>query len=123
MVVIPEEAPEDEEPENLIEISTTSTTEPQVREQGWDGDPGTGETGTRSLAQLSTLCLPQITSDIFEQTFGPPNGIRDDRYGGPWWQKGGSHCCVAPTCLSLQGCADREPEEGGGHAPCRDGED
>ncbi|KFZ66194.1 Huntingtin-interacting protein 1-related protein, partial [Antrostomus carolinensis] len=49
VVVIPEEAPEDEEPENLIEISTTSTTE------------------------------PQITSDIFEQTFGPPNGIRDDR--------------------------------------------
>uniref|UniRef100_A0A8C2UCB6 Huntingtin interacting protein 1 related n=1 Tax=Coturnix japonica TaxID=93934 RepID=A0A8C2UCB6_COTJA len=49
VVVIPEEAPEDEEPENLIEISTTSTTEPQV------------------------------TSDIFEQTFGPPNGIRDDR--------------------------------------------
>uniref|UniRef100_A0A803YMS5 Huntingtin interacting protein 1 related n=1 Tax=Meleagris gallopavo TaxID=9103 RepID=A0A803YMS5_MELGA len=49
VVVIPEEAPEDEEPENLIEISTVSTTEPQV------------------------------TSDIFEQTFGPPNGIRDDR--------------------------------------------
>ncbi|KFO78943.1 Huntingtin-interacting protein 1-related protein, partial [Cuculus canorus] len=49
VVVIPEEAPEDEEPENLIEISTTSTTEPQV------------------------------TSDIFEQTFGPPNGIRDNR--------------------------------------------
>uniref|UniRef100_A0A8C9FM04 Huntingtin interacting protein 1 related n=1 Tax=Pavo cristatus TaxID=9049 RepID=A0A8C9FM04_PAVCR len=49
VVVIPEEAPEDEEPENLIEISTASTTEPQV------------------------------TSDIFEQTFGPPNGIRDDR--------------------------------------------
>ncbi|XP_009319490.1 PREDICTED: huntingtin-interacting protein 1-related protein [Pygoscelis adeliae] len=49
VVVIPEEAPEDEEPENLIEISTASTTE------------------------------PQITSDIFEQTFGPPNGIRDDR--------------------------------------------
>ncbi|KFQ70700.1 Huntingtin-interacting protein 1-related protein, partial [Phaethon lepturus] len=49
VVVIPEEAPEDEEPENLIEISTASTTEPQV------------------------------TSDVFEQTFGPPNGIRDDR--------------------------------------------
>nr|XP_009930838.1 PREDICTED: huntingtin-interacting protein 1-related protein [Opisthocomus hoazin] len=49
VVVIPEEAPEDEEPENLIEISTASTTE------------------------------PQITSDIFEQTFGPPNGVRDDR--------------------------------------------
>ncbi|XP_074966686.1 huntingtin-interacting protein 1-related protein [Phalacrocorax aristotelis] len=49
VVVIPEEAPEDEEPENLIEISTASTME------------------------------PQITSDIFEQTFGPPNGIRDDR--------------------------------------------
>uniref|UniRef100_A0A8C5J6J1 Huntingtin-interacting protein 1-related protein n=1 Tax=Junco hyemalis TaxID=40217 RepID=A0A8C5J6J1_JUNHY len=49
VVVIPEEAPEDEEPENLIEISTTSTTE------------------------------PQITSDLFEQTFGPPNGVWDDR--------------------------------------------
>uniref|UniRef100_A0A8C6K1A1 Uncharacterized protein n=1 Tax=Melopsittacus undulatus TaxID=13146 RepID=A0A8C6K1A1_MELUD len=49
VVVIPEEAPEDEEPENLIEISTTSTMEPQV------------------------------TSDLFDQTFGPPNGIRDDR--------------------------------------------
>ncbi|RLV99840.1 hypothetical protein DV515_00009299 [Chloebia gouldiae] len=49
VVVIPEEAPEDEEPENLIEISTTSTTEPQV------------------------------TSDLFEQTFGPPNGVWDDR--------------------------------------------
>ncbi|XP_027507875.1 huntingtin-interacting protein 1-related protein [Corapipo altera] len=49
VVVIPEEAPEDDEPENLIEISTTSTTE------------------------------PQITSDLFEQTFGPPNGVWDDR--------------------------------------------
>uniref|UniRef100_A0A672TWH4 Huntingtin interacting protein 1 related n=1 Tax=Strigops habroptila TaxID=2489341 RepID=A0A672TWH4_STRHB len=49
VVVIPEEAPEDEEPENLIEISTASTVEPQV------------------------------TSGIFDQTFGPPNGIRDDR--------------------------------------------
>ncbi|XP_019362713.1 PREDICTED: huntingtin-interacting protein 1-related protein [Gavialis gangeticus] len=49
VVVIPEEAPEDEEPENLIEINTGSAAEPQV------------------------------TSDIFEQTFGPPNGIRDDR--------------------------------------------
>ncbi|KAF2987559.1 hypothetical protein EK904_013232 [Melospiza melodia maxima] len=38
VVVIPEEAPEDEEPENLIEISTTSTTEPQVGAWGWDGD-------------------------------------------------------------------------------------
>lgn len=36
VVVIPEEAPEDEEPENLIEISTTSTTEPQVGVWGWD---------------------------------------------------------------------------------------
>lgn len=36
VVVIPEEAPEDEEPENLIEISTTSTTEPQVGARGWD---------------------------------------------------------------------------------------
>uniref|UniRef100_A0A8D0GYL6 Huntingtin interacting protein 1 related n=1 Tax=Sphenodon punctatus TaxID=8508 RepID=A0A8D0GYL6_SPHPU len=49
VVVIPEEAPEDEEPENLIEISTAPVVEQQV------------------------------VSDIFEQTFGPPNGIRDDR--------------------------------------------
>ncbi|XP_034953547.1 huntingtin-interacting protein 1-related protein isoform X2 [Zootoca vivipara] len=50
VVVIPEEeAPEDEEPENLIEISTAPTVE------------------------------QQNVSDIFEQTFGPPNGIRDDR--------------------------------------------
>lgn len=40
VVVIPEEAPEDEEPENLIEISTTSTTEPQVGAWGWDGGQG-----------------------------------------------------------------------------------
>uniref|UniRef100_A0A7M4FFW8 Huntingtin interacting protein 1 related n=1 Tax=Crocodylus porosus TaxID=8502 RepID=A0A7M4FFW8_CROPO len=48
VVVIPEEAPEDEEPENLIEINT---------------DPG----------------KEPVTVDIFEQTFGPPNGSRDDR--------------------------------------------
>lgn len=34
VVVIPEEAPEDEEPESLIEISTASTTEPQVGARG-----------------------------------------------------------------------------------------
>ncbi|XP_067395732.1 huntingtin-interacting protein 1-related protein isoform X3 [Emydura macquarii macquarii] len=49
VVVIPEEAPEDEEPENLIEISTA----PPVEQQN--------------------------VPDIFEQTFGPPNGVRDDR--------------------------------------------
>ncbi|XP_038229700.1 huntingtin-interacting protein 1-related protein isoform X2 [Dermochelys coriacea] len=49
VVVIPEETPEDEEPENLIEISTA----PPVEQQN--------------------------VSDIFEQTFGPPNGVRDDR--------------------------------------------
>ncbi|XP_063000209.1 huntingtin-interacting protein 1-related protein [Elgaria multicarinata webbii] len=49
VVVIPEEAPEDEEPENLIEISAAPATE------------------------------QPIVSDIFEQTFGPPNGLRDDR--------------------------------------------
>ncbi|XP_066465758.1 huntingtin-interacting protein 1-related protein [Tiliqua scincoides] len=49
VVVIPEEAPEDEEPENLIEISTAPSVEQPV------------------------------VSDIFEQTFGPPNGIRDNR--------------------------------------------
>ncbi|XP_025031170.1 huntingtin-interacting protein 1-related protein [Python bivittatus] len=49
VVVIPEEAPEDEEVENLIEI----TTAPSVEQQS--------------------------VSDIFEQTFGPPNGLKDDR--------------------------------------------
>uniref|UniRef100_A0A7N4PG51 Huntingtin-interacting protein 1-related protein n=1 Tax=Sarcophilus harrisii TaxID=9305 RepID=A0A7N4PG51_SARHA len=51
VVVIPEEAPEDEEPENLIEIST---------------GPPAGE--------------PPMVADLFEQTFGPPNGtLKDDR--------------------------------------------
>ncbi|XP_047554038.1 huntingtin-interacting protein 1-related protein isoform X2 [Lutra lutra] len=51
VVVIPEEAPEDEEPENLIEIST---------------GPPAGE--------------PAVVADLFDQTFGPPNGsLKDDR--------------------------------------------
>ncbi|XP_049721073.1 huntingtin-interacting protein 1-related protein [Elephas maximus indicus] len=51
VVVIPEEAPEEEEPENLIEIST---------------GPPTVE--------------PAVVADLFEQTFGPPNGsMKDDR--------------------------------------------
>ncbi|NXY50473.1 HIP1R protein, partial [Ceuthmochares aereus] len=78
VVVIPEEAPEDEEPENLIEISTTSTPEPQV------------------------------TSDIFEQTFGPPNGIRDNRYRGPWGRRWGSHCRGGGQPASL--CRDAQIE-------------
>ncbi|XP_036907860.1 huntingtin-interacting protein 1-related protein isoform X2 [Sturnira hondurensis] len=51
VVVIPEEAPEDEEPETLIEIST---------------GPSAGE--------------PAVVADLFDQTFGPPNGtVKDDR--------------------------------------------
>uniref|UniRef100_A0A8C6RDG6 Huntingtin-interacting protein 1-related protein n=1 Tax=Nannospalax galili TaxID=1026970 RepID=A0A8C6RDG6_NANGA len=51
VVVIPEEAPEDEEPENLIEISS---------------GPPAGE--------------PVVVADLFDQTFGPPNGsVKDDR--------------------------------------------
>uniref|UniRef100_A0A5F8G3F0 Huntingtin interacting protein 1 related n=1 Tax=Monodelphis domestica TaxID=13616 RepID=A0A5F8G3F0_MONDO len=51
VVVIPDEAPEDEEPENLIEISS---------------GPPAGE--------------PPVVADLFEQTFGPPNGtVKDDR--------------------------------------------
>ncbi|XP_074177780.1 huntingtin-interacting protein 1-related protein [Rhinolophus sinicus] len=51
VVVIPDEAPEDEEPENLIEIST--------------GPPAPE---------------PVVVADLFEQTFGPPNGsVKDDR--------------------------------------------
>ncbi|XP_023061341.2 huntingtin-interacting protein 1-related protein isoform X6 [Piliocolobus tephrosceles] len=55
VVVIPEEAPEDEEPENLIEIST---------------GPPAGE--------------PVVVADLFDQTFGPPNGsVKDDRTSVP----------------------------------------
>ncbi|XP_061026123.1 huntingtin-interacting protein 1-related protein isoform X2 [Eubalaena glacialis] len=51
VVVIPEEAPEDEEPESLIEIST--------------GPPA---------------AEPVVVADLFDQTFGPPNGsMKDDR--------------------------------------------
>ncbi|XP_052024449.1 huntingtin-interacting protein 1-related protein [Apodemus sylvaticus] len=51
VVVIPEEAPEEEEPENLIEISS---------------GPPPGE--------------PVVVADLFDQTFGPPNGsMKDDR--------------------------------------------
>uniref|UniRef100_A0A8C6H6H8 Huntingtin-interacting protein 1-related protein n=1 Tax=Mus spicilegus TaxID=10103 RepID=A0A8C6H6H8_MUSSI len=51
VVVIPEEAPEEEEPENLIEISSA---------------PPSGE--------------PVVVADLFDQTFGPPNGsMKDDR--------------------------------------------
>ncbi|XP_054449880.1 huntingtin-interacting protein 1-related protein [Pteronotus mesoamericanus] len=51
VVVVPEEAPEDEEPETLIEIST--------------GPPA---------AELA------VVADLFDQTFGPPNGsLKDDR--------------------------------------------
>lgn len=51
VVVIPEETTEDEEPENLIEIGT---------------GPPAGE--------------PAVVADLFEQTFGPPNGsMKDDR--------------------------------------------
>ncbi|XP_029333155.1 huntingtin-interacting protein 1-related protein isoform X1 [Mus caroli] len=51
VVVIPEEAPEEEEPENLIEISSA---------------PPAGE--------------PVVVADLFDQTFGPPNGsMKDDR--------------------------------------------
>uniref|UniRef100_A0A7M4FJ02 Huntingtin interacting protein 1 related n=1 Tax=Crocodylus porosus TaxID=8502 RepID=A0A7M4FJ02_CROPO len=54
VVVIPEEAPEDEEPENLIEINTGSAPGGHPQKE-------------------------PVTVDIFEQTFGPPNGSRDDR--------------------------------------------
>ncbi|XP_058512532.1 huntingtin-interacting protein 1-related protein isoform X2 [Ochotona princeps] len=51
VVVIPEEAPEEEEPESLIEISTG----PPVEE-------------------------PAVVADLLDQTFGPPNGsVRDER--------------------------------------------
>uniref|UniRef100_A0A8C6H4N7 Huntingtin-interacting protein 1-related protein n=1 Tax=Mus spicilegus TaxID=10103 RepID=A0A8C6H4N7_MUSSI len=55
VVVIPEEAPEEEEPENLIEISSA---------------PPSGE--------------PVVVADLFDQTFGPPNGsMKDDSNDTP----------------------------------------
>ncbi|XP_067557122.1 huntingtin-interacting protein 1-related protein isoform X4 [Pseudorca crassidens] len=84
VVVIPEEAPEDEEPENLIEIgSGPPAAEPAVSRPllaggtggGWDSLLAWGSRGGGHRA------LPwQVVADLFEQTFGPPNGsMKDDR--------------------------------------------
>lgn len=84
MVVIPEEAPEDEEPENLIEIgSGPPAAEPAVSRPLLAG--GTGGGWASLLAWGSGggghRALPwQVVADLFEQTFGPPNGsMKDDR--------------------------------------------
>lgn len=81
MVVIPEESTEDEEPENLIEIGTGPPAgEPAVSGPspclgpGLAGPPSLGWSGGHHAS------LWQVVADLFEQTFGPPNGsVRDDR--------------------------------------------
>lgn len=88
MVVIPEETTEDEEPENLIEIGTG----PPAEEPAVSGPSpclGPGLAGPPSFPpSLPPLgwsgghhaSLWQVVADLFEQTFGPPNGsVRDDR--------------------------------------------
>lgn len=116
VVVIPEEAPEDEEPENLIEISTTSTTEPQVGAWGWDG----GQAPVSWLSSAASV-LPRSPRICLSKPSGRPTAFGMTGMGGP---AGAGGCChVGPTCPCPQGCTDREPEEGGGNAPCRDGED
>ncbi|KAB0400279.1 hypothetical protein E2I00_018289, partial [Balaenoptera physalus] len=84
VVVIPEEAPEDEEPESLIEIGTgPPAAEPAVSCPLLAG--GTGGGWASLLAWGSGggghRALPwQVVADLFEQTFGPPNGsMKDDR--------------------------------------------
>lgn len=53
VVVIPEEAPEDEEPENLIEINTASAAEQQVGAWGAQaGPPSKGASASHVLFHL-----------------------------------------------------------------------
>ncbi|XP_060026438.1 huntingtin-interacting protein 1-related protein isoform X1 [Lagenorhynchus albirostris] len=81
VVVIPEEAPEDEEPENLIEIGSgppaaePAVSRPLLAGGTWDSLLAWGNRGGGHRA------LPwQVVADLFEQTFGPPNGsMKDDR--------------------------------------------
>lgn len=82
VVVIPEETAEDEEPENLIEIGTG----PPAGEPAVSGpSPWLGLAGPPSRPPLAWsgghhVSLWQVVADLFEQTFGPPNGsMKDDR--------------------------------------------
>lgn len=85
MVVIPEETAEDEEPENLIEISTGPPAgEPAVSRPspGLGAGAGAPPTLPPCLARSGRhhALLWQVVADLFEQTFGPPNGsMKDDR--------------------------------------------
>lgn len=90
VVVIPEEAPEDEEPENLIEISTGPPAgEPAVRSSpslrvsgNWASSCPHPPLAWSAPAgwQWVSVCVWQVVADLFEQTFGPPNGsLKDDR--------------------------------------------
>lgn len=91
VVVIPEEAPEDEEPENLIEISTTSTTEPQVGAWGWDGGQAVVSWLSSALSVLPRsprICLskPSGHPTAFGMTgmgVTIPAGVRGCCHGGP----------------------------------------
>ncbi|XP_023372612.1 huntingtin-interacting protein 1-related protein isoform X2 [Otolemur garnettii] len=80
VVVIPEETPEDEEPENLIEISTG----PPAGEPAVSLLSGSSSSPLKlpSTPHLDGHCalLWQVVADLFDQTFGPPNGpLKDDR--------------------------------------------
>lgn len=77
VVVVPEEVPEDEEPENLIEISSgPPAQETPVRTLGVGG----GSWDHPSGWVPAYLALGQVVADLFEQTFGPSNGsVKDDR--------------------------------------------
>lgn len=87
VVVIPEEAPEDEEPENLIEISTGPPAAEPVVSVPLLSVCVLGVTGPPSVPYLPWLggwghraLLWQVVADLFDQTFGPPNGsVKDDR--------------------------------------------
>lgn len=93
VVVIPEEAPEDEEPENLIEISTgppagepavsgaPSLPPPSLPPSSLPPSPLPRSPGGAGRNSPSKHCCPwQVVADLFEQTFGPPNGsVKDDR--------------------------------------------
>lgn len=70
VVVIPEEAPEDEEPESLIEISTASTTEPQVGARGGAETRGWGQG-----LSLTPSVLPRSPRIYFSKPSGRPTAF------------------------------------------------
>lgn len=82
MVVIPEEAPEDEEPENLIEISTASTMEPQVGTWGWK--PWDGRTQAPAARLSSAPSVFSRSPRIYlTKPLGLPTAFGMTGMGGP----------------------------------------